>query len=223
MNLRHLFFDAAGTLIQIKQSVGETYSQIAATHQLQLAPATLEQAFRHAWREAQAFPTQDPPLNDEDRHWWRRLVHRTFELALHATPPAATFDPLFADLFQHYASAQAWELYPEVRTALDRLSPHFHLHILSNFDPRLIPVLKGLGIHPLFEQVILSSEAGFRKPDPRLFAHALARTGATPDTAMHIGDEPKADIEGAQNAGFQTFHVQRPQSDLSLLCEKLLS
>jgi putative hydrolase of the HAD superfamily len=223
MHPRHLFFDAAGTLIKVKQPVGLTYAQIAASFHVRADPAVLDQAFRNAWHQTQQHGQPPSPTPDGERNWWRQLVHRTFEQALGQPPPATTFEALFDALYRHYAHPQAWQLYPDVRPALEKLHTSFTLHVLSNFDPRLIPVLQGLGIHPFFQHIILSSEAGFRKPDPRLFAHALARTGATPAHSLHVGDEPEADIQGAQNAGFQTFHVQRPQNDLSHLCKKLLS
>lgn len=160
-------------------------------------------------------------LRDGDRAWWAKLVQRTFSLACESVPTGPLFEDLFDSLYQHYATAQAWEIYPEVVSVLEELRSQFTLHVLSNFDPRLLPVLEGLGIRQNFREVILSSEIGVRKPDSQLFVHALQRTGATPALAMHIGDEWLADIQGAQNAGWRTFHVRRPQVDLRGLREQV--
>jgi hypothetical protein len=41
------------------------------------------------------------------------------------------------------------------------------------------------------------------KPHERIFATALARAGVTPQEALHVGDDPAADWEGAARAGMQ--------------------
>lgn len=222
MKLNDLFFDAAGTLIKVREPVGVSYARIAREHQVQVTAEAAEAAFREAWVATQVADSGGNRPRDQDRSWWKDLVRRTFTRAGCDLPSGPAFAALFEALYGYYALPQAWELYPEVGGVLEKLRAHYRLHVLSNFDPRLISVLEGLGIRPFFQEVILSSEVGWRKPDPLIFAHALQRTGATAVASMHIGDEGLADIQGAQNAGMHSFHVQRPEVDLGVLSEKLL-
>jgi putative hydrolase of the HAD superfamily len=63
---------------------------------------------------------------------------------------------------------------------------------------------------------ILDSEVvGVAKPDPRIFAMALERLGVPAARAIHVGDTPAADVDGAWAAGVRPvlldpydFHVQ---------------
>lgn len=49
--------------------------------------------------------------------------------------------------------------------------------------------------------VLDSGVVGISKPDPRIFELALDALGVAPDRAIHVGDTPAADVEGALAAG----------------------
>jgi hypothetical protein len=49
--------------------------------------------------------------------------------------------------------------------------------------------LQTLGIEGLFDPVVISGEAGFRKPDPRIFELAIA--GWPKETILFVGDDPE--------------------------------
>lgn len=48
-----------------------------------------------------------------------------------------------------------------------------------------------------------AADVGWLKPHPRIFRTALACVGAQPQEAVFVGDNPVADIAGAQNAGMR--------------------
>jgi putative hydrolase of the HAD superfamily len=54
--------------------------------------------------------------------------------------------------------------------------------------------------------VVDSAVAGVRKPDPRIWAPALAATGARPEEAIHVGDSLITDVGGAVAAGIRPLH-----------------
>ena len=45
-----------------------------------------------------------------------------------------------------------------------------------------------------------------RKPEPEIFRATLARAGVGPSEAVHIGDNPEADVVGAQGVGMRAAH-----------------
>ncbi len=77
----------------------------------------------------------------------------------------------------------------------------YQLGVVSNFDYRLYHILEGLGLSEAFDSITISSEAGWAKPDPRIFEVALTRHGVTAGEALHVGDVPQLDAAGAQAAG----------------------
>ena len=104
------------------------------------------------------------------------------------------------------------------------------LAVVSNFDGRLTGICTGLGITDAFDTIVMSARVGSAKPDPRIFAIALARLGVEAADAVHVGDSEREDIVGARAAGLRAILVQREPrasdahdrvSDLSELVSRL--
>lgn len=66
---------------------------------------------------------------------------------------------------------------------------------------------QALGIHKLFDCVVVSEAVGFRKPDKEIFELACRMANANINSSVFIGDNPVADIKGAKNAGMNTIYV----------------
>jgi putative hydrolase of the HAD superfamily len=207
---RVIFFDAAGTLFHLPRGVGHHYAEVARRHGASLDPAALEQAFRAAWKKATPPPETRVPRPDDDRGWWRALAREAFA----TSNAAAVLERCFDDLWDEFARPGVWELFPETRDILDVLAGRYRLGVVSNFDTRLLKILRDFGIADYFDHVIVSSQVGAEKPSPHIFTTALARFGITPSEALHIGDEPEADWRGAKAAGLQAFELRRPENSL---------
>jgi putative hydrolase of the HAD superfamily len=67
-------------------------------------------------------------------------------------------------------------------------------------------LLERYGLLGYFGAVSYSDEVGLRKPDPGIFRATLARTTVAPSEALHIGDNPEADIVGAGAVGMRSAH-----------------
>ena len=101
--------------------------------------------------------------------------------------------------------------YPEVPDVLRALrAAGLRLVVVSNWDVSLHEALAATGLAPLLDGAISSAEAGAAKPEPAIFARALALAGGglTPADAVHVGDED-ADLEGARAAGIAAVLVDR--------------
>ena len=82
--------------------------------------------------------------------------------------------------------------------------------IVTNGSPSQHDKCRKAGLDKLAPFIIVSEEAGYRKPDPRIFRDALEATGlSTPEQVMFIGDNPEADIDGAKRFGMKTAWVRR--------------
>ena len=106
------------------------------------------------------------------------------------------------------ASRSRLRLVPGTLEALRRLAGRFRLGLVSNAQSLFTrPELEELGLRPFFDPLVLSSEVGVRKPGAEIFEHALAATGVRPTAALHVGDDPHADVEGAAALGMRTCLV----------------
>ncbi len=100
--------------------------------------------------------------------------------------------------------------YPESEAVLRRLRGRgLGLYIVSNWDLELVEVLEDLGWMRCFDGVVVSAVLGVEKPDSRLFEEALEVSGVDRDRAVHVGNDPVADVEGAAEAGIDTVLVDR--------------
>jgi putative hydrolase of the HAD superfamily len=72
-----------------------------------------------------------------------------------------------------------------------------------------------LGIRNDFDLIIVSEEAGVKKPDRRIFEMAFEKLDLKPEQCIYIGDHPINDIEGAARAGMNTIwmKVNQPWKD----------
>jgi putative hydrolase of the HAD superfamily len=83
-------------------------------------------------------------------------------------------------LFEFFARAEAWKLYPETIEILEQLKKRgLILGVISNFDSRLFGLLDGLGIAHFFDLVVISTQVGAAKPEAAIFTR-FARTGGPP-------------------------------------------
>jgi putative hydrolase of the HAD superfamily len=208
-----IFFDAAGTLIYLPQSVGHHYAYVSKRIGLRLDASALDAAFVHCWKQTPARPAIDGPREDDDKGWWRALVNRVLD---QVAPTLAELDrdAFFEGAYSHFAEPGVWDLYPEVGEVLAALHGRFDLAVISNFDGRLRMILEHLGISKFFSHVFLSSELGADKPDPEIFRRALGLCGTQPNETLHVGDDPERDWKGASDAGLSVFRLDRPRKSL---------
>lgn len=205
-----IFFDAAGTLIEVKGRVGDIYAGMADSYGIALDPSVLQSAFVSAFRRQPPMVCPRGLTEDElarcEREWWRRLVA---EVAGEASRHPR-FDEYFISLFEYFRLPGAWTVYPEVEGVLDELERRGkRLAIISNFDSRLEELLAGLGLRGYFDAVHLSTRIGAAKPDPAIFRAALDHHAIPASEAIHVGDSLREDVEGASAAGLGAIWLDR--------------
>lgn len=70
-------------------------------------------------------------------------------------------------------------------------------------------IMQRMGILNFFEVTTFSNETGYLKPDGRIFATTLKELGIGPEKAVHVGDHPLLDVQGAKDFGMKCIHVTR--------------
>lgn len=154
----------------------------------------------------------DMPVRGEAevRNWVgngvERLVRRALIGQLDGEPDEVLFEkayPIFLDLYAVNTSQRSC-LYPGVREGLDYLkAAGYTLGCVTNKAAQFtIPLLKDLGIHDDFENIVCGDTLAKKKPDPLPLLHSAEVLGVAPEKSLMLGDSV-SDVKAARAAGFQ--------------------
>lgn len=198
---RAILLDALGTLVTFADPVPRLTAGLRERLGVEVATADAQRAMRAeiAFYRAHHDEAPDRAGLAGLRTRCGALVAR--ELGLAGVDAAVT---------EVLVAAIAFSVYPEVEEVLAALRARgARLAVVSNWDVSLHDVLVRLGLRPLLDAVLTSAEEGVAKPDPELFHRALARLGARPGEAVHVGDSPALDLAGARAAGIEGVLLDR--------------
>ena len=119
-----------------------------------------------------------------------------------------------ADAFVHGLGAHG-DLFPGALDVLEHLAPRVDMAIVSNGLGEVVHArLARLGIGRLFRAVVVSSEVGASKPDPKIFDAAFEVLGRPPKcSTLMVGDSLTSDMAGGRGYGIDTcwFNPDRRQ------------
>lgn len=135
-----------------------------------------------------------------------RLTRRALIGQLDGEPDEVLFEkayPIFLDLYAENTSQRSC-LYPGVREGLDYMkAAGYTLGCVTNKAAQFtIPLLKDLGIHDDFENIVCGDTLAKKKPDPLPLLHSAEVLGVLPDKSLMLGDS-MSDVKAARAAGFQ--------------------
>jgi putative hydrolase of the HAD superfamily len=202
---RAVLLDALGTLLALEPPAPRLVRELAAR-----GAAVSEEEAGAALRAEIAFYRAHHDLGS-DRDGLAELRARCTEVLREALPVAARGAP---DLQGALLASLRFRAYDEVPGALRALrAAGARLVVVSNWDVSLHDALAATGLAPLVDGAISSAEAGAAKPDPRIFARALALAGAGAAGALHVGDSVEFDVAGARAAGIEPVLVLRDGGD----------
>jgi putative hydrolase of the HAD superfamily len=151
----------------------------------------------------------------------------------------ALYDQALAGLGLGVSEAtKAWAMLEEQRAWIKGLQPSPHaapvlqelrgrglkLCIVSNAAypaPAMREHLRELGLLPIFDATVYSSEIGIRKPNRAIYDAALQRIGVAPEQAVFVGDRIREDVRGPRAVGIDTvltheFRQEDPPPDLEV-------
>ena len=109
---------------------------------------------------------------------------------------------------------------------LEYLESKYKLHIITNgFKEVQQGKLNNANIEKYFDTVTNSEMVGVKKPNPKIFNHALNKAGANKENSIMIGDNYEADILGALNFGIDAicfnYHNERLEKDINYVDDLL--
>jgi putative hydrolase of the HAD superfamily len=201
---QHLFFDLDHTLWDFEKNADETLRTLFEQHNLaRHGTFTVDQFIRvysdinHAlWRLYQSNKITQQQLRSV------RFVRTLAKLGVAEADVPEGISAQFTDILPQKSA-----VFPFTHEVLTYLKPKYRLHLITNGFRDIQHIkLASSKLTGYFEETITSECSGYLKPDPRIFAHALERTGATPETSLMIGDNLECDVLGAYNAGIDQVY-----------------
>lgn len=201
MKIEHIFFDLDHTLWDFERNSALTFRKI------------LPEADVHL--EFDDFIKNYVPINA--KYWKLYRDEKVSKEDLRYARLKETFDAMnfeVADETIHHLSEEYIYQLPNFNylfegtfEILDYLKEKYVLHIITNgFEEVQTLKMRTSGILDYFTEVITSESVGVKKPNAKVFHHALEKAQTLPEVSIMIGDNLEADIQGALNVGMKVIH-----------------
>jgi len=200
LNIKHIFFDLDHTLWDFETNSAKTFEFIFKDNNINVNLDT--------------FLEQYVPINHQ--YWKLYREEKVTKSVLRYKRLKDSFDslnhPISDKMIEHLANVYIDNLpnynalFEGAVELLNYLSTKYQMHIITNgFEEVQIKKMKASGVLHFFNQIITSESVGVKKPNPKIFNHALNLAKASVSQSMMIGDNLEADIMGAQQIGMQTI------------------
>ncbi len=193
MSVKVIFFDIDDTLCDRISYATDCYRAILSEYAGIDDPLLLEAA------------VQDCMIWDEFGNISKLHVAGMLEKTYGITLPIENFPQYWIDHQWQYCVP-----FEDSAETLQELSRRYRLGIISNGDGKTQRLkLKKAGLDGFFpvENIIVSGDCAFQKPDPRIFLEACRRLNVQPEAAVHVGDLYGRDVLGALKAGVQAVWI----------------
>jgi putative hydrolase of the HAD superfamily len=195
--VRAVLLDGLGTLVALEPPSPVLVEELRRAHGVELGLADAERAFgaEMAYYRAHHHEGRDADTLEELRGRCAQVLHAELPRA------AAEAIPL-AELRTAMLGSLRFAAYPDALAVLPALRARgLKLVAVSNWDVSLPMVLRTTGLEELLDGTVTSAAVGAPKPASAIFRAALDMAGATPKQALHVGDSPVHDVQGALAAG----------------------
>jgi putative hydrolase of the HAD superfamily len=202
---RAVLLDVGDTMIRADPSWRDVYASVFGAHGVEATADEFEAAFRDAWREWE----QEGPFEASEAASFARLMaldRLVFSRLGYPDLP----DAFFRDVDGAFRQRSAFFIFPDVIPALEAMrAAGLRLAVVSNWGWAAPELLQTLELARHFEVLSISARVGYQKPHPAIFRHALELLRVPPLEAIHVGDDPTADVLGARRAGIRPVLLDR--------------
>lgn len=202
---QHLFFDLDRTLWDFERNSKETVFDLFSQLQLENKMDCSAEDFLNIYQEKNAALWALYRDQKIDKQTLRE--ERFFQAMQYFGLENKKLALEFNDAYVQTCSSKP-HLLPYAHDVLNYLNDNYSLHIITNgFVEAQEVKMKNAGLENYFDVVIVSDGLGFRKPDKRIFHHALKSAQAKQKESLMIGDDYLADIVGAKKVGIDQAYL----------------
>jgi putative hydrolase of the HAD superfamily len=195
--IRFVFFDAVGTLLHPEPGAVAVYAETGRCFGSRLGVEAVSHAFSAACARQDQHDCVQGWRTSEERELqrWQQIVGDV----LH---DVAAGQACFQALYDHFGQPKSWRCAPEIGAVCAKLRQlGLGVGLASNFDRRLLRVIRGFPDLEALQPVVISAEVGWRKPSIAFFEAMARSVGALPEELLYVGDDFDNDYVGAREAG----------------------
>ena len=209
MTIKAVFFDMYGTLAGFRPSRYEVQSEACGRFGIDVTPEGITAGYALAdafmARQNSVSPVRLLGPADTEKFFaeYERLVLRgagvdvTTERALKVWRAVGQMTYGFA-------------AFDDAAPVLDALAERgLVVGMITNIDSDGAGLAASIGLTGRLDVIVTSSEVQAEKPSRRIFDEALRRAGVDARDAVHVGDQPTTDIDGALGAGLAAVLIDR--------------
>ncbi|WP_405606809.1 YjjG family noncanonical pyrimidine nucleotidase [Polaribacter sp. Asnod1-A03] len=197
----HVFFDLDHTLWDFEKNSDLTFQKVFEVNNLNIDMASFLDVYKPINVEFWKLYSKDKVTKSELRYG---RLKNTFD-AINFIISDEMIDLIADQYIDHLADFNY--LFDGAIELLEYLKGKYKLHIITNgFEEVQNKKMINSNIHHYFDKIITSESVGVKKPNPKVFTHALEVANAKSNNSIMIGDNLEADINGALNIGMNAIH-----------------
>lgn len=215
--IRAILFDINGTLSNIwtneqNEHLYRTVANFLGYHGVSLHPETLKNDFFELNKKQRHDSKEQYPEFDVIKIFQKIISRYQKEKNSSLTAKQKTDLAETASVVFRSASLFYLDTYPNVKRTLRHLKKNYRLAAISDGQEIWAkPEINMVGLNDFFEEIIVSSHYGYRKPDSRLFLKTLKKMDISPEEAVYVGNDMFRDIFGARQIGMKTVFFNSNQ------------
>jgi HAD superfamily hydrolase (TIGR01509 family) len=210
-HLKGVFFDLHGTLL-LSDDVDEAWVNWVHAFHDEMTKRGASLSFEEFKEYLANLFESDAPEYDEPGFtlFMRRVKELGHKLGIGI--PSNEIRPLVDKLVRLWHKGMYLD--PETIDVIKGLRDHYVVGLITNWEhtPRIFELVDELGMHGLFDEIVVSDDVGCAKPDPMIFEIALRRHDLEPSETVYVGDMD-VDVQGALAAGLKPVLIQRLDSN----------
>ncbi len=199
--IKHIFFDLDHTLWDFDKNSEVAFDRIFKANHPNINTQLFIEKYvpinQACWKLFQ---------NDEITHHelrYNRLKHTFDTIDYEVTD--AEIDTIANDYLEFLPQSNL--LFDGAIEILEYLVSKYELHIITNgFAEVQAKKINNSNINQYFKSITNSEMAGVKKPNPKIFEHALQIANAKKSESIMIGDSLDADVQGAINFGIDAIY-----------------
>jgi len=218
--IKAIFWDFDGTLIYSNESFLCSLSAALAKYNYVIEKNVLKSFLNSvcSWYEPQR-----EYVNMIKEDWWNELLDNV-RMFCSKSGIKEKDSILVCKAFKSNIINYEYRLYDDAEDILSYCKMKgYDNYLLTNNFPEIVKVVEGFGLDKYFCNYFVSANIGYEKPRVEIFDHAI-REANNPTVCYMIGDNPIADIKGAQNAGIKTILVHKKPTEIypDFYCDELV-
>lgn len=201
MGIKHVFFDLDHTLWDFEKNSDLAFQKIFKKQKIELNLNNFLEVYKPLNLQYWKLYREEKVTKSELRY---QRLKKTFE-AVNYSISDILIDEI-ADQYIEFLPHFNY-LFDGTFEILDYLKEKYSLHIITNgFEEIQTKKMESSKILHYFNAIITSESVGVKKPNPKVFYHALKVAGAKQENSIMIGDSIEADVLGALNIGVDAIH-----------------